>query len=179
MMQAMAWPKMVAREMLTMLLVTLGTALVFTLAAAIFNQFHQVAAEDLNVHEMSASDIGNNLQKVEISDWGVALTVPLGPGMPMMKYAVQGPDSVGLSSTAVENYGNLCSAAHNGVGALVRLPQGGWAKTRLGYLLGSMGGYDYVFEMPQTDCDNVGNAYDVAAFEGIELEGAGVLGPSE
>lgn len=178
-MQLAARPRLVVREMLAVLPVALGAAVVFTLAAAVFSQFHQVAAEDLNVHEASAVAAASNTQKITIADWGVQLVLPLGPGMPLMKYAVQGPDSVGLASTAVESYGSACSASHNGVGALVRVPQGGWANDRVGYLLGTIGGFDYVFEMPQTACGDIGNAHDAAAFEGIELEGAGVLSPAE
>ncbi|HEY2003919.1 MAG TPA: hypothetical protein VGH44_02280 [Candidatus Saccharimonadia bacterium] len=160
------------------LALSLGVALVFTVAASVFDQFHQVAAEELNAREASAMVVGNAMQRVDIKDWGVQLSLPLGTGSSLLEYAVEGSDSIGLSTAALEHYGSKCSAGQNAAGALVRLATGSaGAKLaeRQGILKGSFGGYDYVYETPASACAGVDQAADMAVQEVMIIEGYGTL----
>lgn len=157
---------------------SLGVALAFTVAASAFDQFHQVAAEDLYAQETSAVAAGNQTQLVKVKEWGVQLSLPLGEGSSLLQYAVEGPDSVGLSSAALEQYGSKCSAGRNAAGVLVRLAAGSdGAKLaeRQGVLKASLGGYDYVYETPVSSCASVGQAADVAQETDMVIEGYGAL----
>jgi len=157
---------------------SLGVVLAFTVAASAFDQFHQVAAEDLYVQEVPAVTAGNQTQLVKVKDWGVQLSLPLGESSPLLRYAVEGPDSVGLSSAALEQYGPKCSAGRNAAGVLVRLAAGSdGAKLaqRRGVLKGSFGGYDYVYETPVSSCANMGQADGVAQETDMVVEGYGAL----
>lgn len=168
-------PVGVVRDLGPVLLTALGVTLVFTLAAAVVQQFHQVSAEDLNVHEVAAVAGPNNMQMLDIKPWGVKLTLPLGSDMPLVRYASQGPDSVGLTTAGLNQYGVACSAGHNGVGALVRKAAGSGD----GHVMATIGGFDYVYQQPQSSCMNVREAAYSAAQEAIAIQGVGTLVSNE
>ena len=166
------------RSLGSVLALSLGVALVFTVAASVFDQFHGVAAEDLYAREASAVAAGDQTQRVDIKDWGVQLSLPLGTDAPLLRYAVEGTDSVGLSTVDLEKYGPKCSAGRNAAGVLVKLTTGSdsaklaWLR---GHLMGSFGGYDYVYEKPTSSCASVVQASDVAVETGMVIEGYGTL----
>ena len=168
-------PVSVVRDLGPALLVSLGVALVFTAAAAVFQQFHQVAAEDLNVHQVPAVAGPNSTQVMNIKSWGVTLTLPLGSDMPLVSYAGQGPDSVGLTTASLSQYGTACSASRNGVGAIVREPAG----SNAGHVMATIGAYDYVYQQPLSSCMDVREAAYVAAQEAMAIQGVGTLAASE
>jgi hypothetical protein len=164
------------------LVVVVGVALIFTVSASVFEQFHQVAAEDLNIHEVPAATTqAGSQQVINLQSWGVELTLPLGHGLPLMSYAVQGPDSVGLSSADVEKYGPDCAAGRNAVGALLRVQPDGVGRyltaSQRGMVMGQVGGYDYVYQLPSNSCMNLPPAANLAAQESLLIEGVGTLGP--
>jgi hypothetical protein len=97
--------------------------------------------------------------------------MPLGSDMPLLKYAGQGPDSVGLSSAGLSQWGADCSASRNGVGAIVRRPAG----SNAGHVMATLDGYDYVYTQPQSPCMKVRDADYVAAQEAMAIQGAGTL----
>ncbi len=174
-------PVTALRELVFVLAVAVGVAFMYTAAASVVSQFHQVAAEDLNVHQVPAVKGSNNTQILTFPQWGVMLTMPYGQGMGLMNYATQGPDSVGLSSADLASYKSACGANTNALGAVVRVPAGSLAsypeQTRRGFDLGTFGNYEYVFQMPQNPCMGVVPAANIAAQEGMVVEGDGVLGP--
>ncbi|HEX3081979.1 MAG TPA: hypothetical protein VHQ86_01885, partial [Candidatus Saccharimonadia bacterium] len=106
--------------------VAVSVTLVFTVAASVFEQFHQVAAEELRGKEETAVPGAGQTQVLTLKEWGVTLSVPMGPGLPAVKYVSEGPDSYGLSSADVEKAGSACSAAQNAIGTIVRVPAGTW-----------------------------------------------------
>jgi hypothetical protein len=168
------------RDLWPAVLVALTVAVAFTVAASVFEQFHQVAAEDLNGHEVPAVSVGHSTQVMDIKPWGVQLKLPLGQDQPLLSYAAQGPDSVGLSSVALAQFGPSCRASRNGAGALLRLkPAAAVQAGKFGQVLGSVGGYDYVYQLPQNPCMQIEGAANMAAQQAIAIEGAGELAPGE
>jgi hypothetical protein len=167
------------KEMGAVALVSVGVALVFTFVASVFDQFHQVAAEDLGSNEVAALAGADNTQVLRLDQWGVSLTLPLGSDMAVVKYAAEGPDSVGLSSAAVEKIASVCTASHNAVGVIVRAPAGAQLNTKQALAqgetsLGSIGGYTYMYERPDSSCEAT-RASVLASAEAIGIAGAAVL----
>jgi len=157
--------------------VSVGVVLAFTASASVFDQFHQVAAEDLRGAEVTAVAGAGQTQQLNFSDWGVVIDLPLGGGMPMVKYEAEGPDAMGLSSVAAEKYGAVCSAGQNALGVVVREPVGankGLSQLPMATSLGTVNGFSYAFEMPATPCTDTG-AGSFIADEAMAIAGAAVL----
>lgn len=164
------------------LLISLAVAFVYTATASVFDQFHQVAAEDLNLTVVSAQRDAGNTQSLVFGQWGVTLTLPYGQGMGLMQYADEGSDSMGLTSADVATYGPACTAGNDAVGAIVRVPAAQFGEyplqTRHSFELGSVAGYVYVYQLPQNSCMKIAPAANVAAQEALTIEGAGALAQS-
>jgi len=169
-----AWPK----EFMAAVAVAAVVSVAFTVAASLFDRFHQVSAEDLRTAETSAVAIGNKSQVLSFNDWGVSLTVPLGADMPQVWYTAQGSDSFGLSTTYVEKKsGAACSAGHNAVGVIVRSAAGSplsSTESQIATSLGTIGGYTYTYETPDSTCAAT-DAAEAANHEAMVIEGNGEL----
>ena len=161
------------RDLWRAAVVAVCVAFMFTVAASVFEQFHQVAAEDLNVHEVTAERSGIRSQMLFVTAWGVRLHMPIGQDQSLLTYAAEGPDSVGLSSTALDEFGTACTASRNAAGALERLAIG--QTVEKGQVLGTFDGFEYVYVQPTSPCMNVDGAANFAAQEAIAITGAGSL----
>jgi hypothetical protein len=172
--RAFAW----WRDMGPVFLVVVAVVLVFTVGESVFGQFRQVAAEDVVDHpEIAAVVNADKTQELKIAQWGVALVLPQDSGQPVFRYAVQGPDSVGLTSDQVEKIDGVCTAGHSSLGAIVRVSTGTTMSRKLsqaGTLLGTVGEYDYVYETPTGVCAAT-QASDEASSERISIAGNAVL----
>jgi hypothetical protein len=154
------------------MIVSVAVAVAFTVVASVFDDYRQVAAENLRGSEVGAVPAGN-AQVLKFDDWGVSLTVPYGVGMPQVRFAAQGPDSYGLSSSEVEKAGQACMASNNAVGVVVRVPAGtplASDQGRVPQSLGEVGQYNYVYETPVSACAATGAAAQ-AKNESMVIEG--------
>lgn len=159
-------------------LVSVGVAVVFTVAASVFDQFHQVAAEDVGGNEVAAVVGSDHTQVLKVDQWGITLTLPLGSDMSTIKYATQGPDSIGLTSEGVEKIDSVCTAEANAVGVVVREPAGAHSSNspvQGQASLGTIGNYEYTYERPDSACEAT-QASEFASQESIGIAGAAVLG---
>jgi hypothetical protein len=153
-----------------------------TLAGSVFDHVHQVDAEALRSNDVTAVAQGEQ-QLVAIPDWGVQLTLPLSPGLSLMRYAAQSPMSVGLSTADLAALGEDCRAGRDGLGALLRLPAGSYA-TYAGrdvsmHFIAQVGGYDFAYQTPHNACSSLPGASEIINREMIMLSGAwGTLEPT-
>ena len=174
--------KLVAvRSLVPVLFVAIGVALAFTVAAAAFERFHQVSADDVRIPAVEAVADGNGSQVLTIGSWNVQLVLPLGEDMPLVNYAGKGSDSVGLSSAALSGLDAKCSAQANALGSILRLsagsfahyPSGGQAKV----FLANVGGSDFVYQMPLGTCTGGEVASGLVAQAEAAIQGVGVIRP--
>lgn len=146
------------RELWPALLIALTVALFSTLAGSIFDKVHNVDAEEIASGETAAAPGPDDTQLVTAADWGVRFTAPLAPELPTLKYTTRAGDTIGLSSADLEKQGPACIASRGGLGALLRFPAGGFAKTANGdpskYFIAKINGYDYAYQKPQNACSD-------------------------
>jgi hypothetical protein len=170
------WPAWL-KDLGSVALISTGVAIVFTVTASVFEQFHQVAAEDLGSNEIAAVAVGDHTQVLKFSQWGVSLSMPMGNDMATVKYTTEGPDSVGLTSAGVEKIDKVCTAGQNSVGAIVRRRAGAQLPAPVpgDTTLGTIGGYVYTYETPQSVCAAT-KAWVLANSEAMGIAGTAVLG---
>jgi hypothetical protein len=146
-----------ARSLGPIFLVAIGVAFASTLAGSIFDHAHQVDAEEISgAREYPASPGPNGTQVLGVTTWNVRLTLPLAHEMPMLSYYPQSTGSMGLTSADLSALSPACSAAHNGLGSLVRFQAGSYIDAihnngTYSYIA-TIGGYDYAYLAPQGDC---------------------------
>lgn len=147
----------VVREFSSVLMVAVGVTLVGTLIGAVADHVHQVDAEAMPVAETKAVP-GVGSQVLAIHEWGVQLVLPLAEELPLVSYVSQSSESVGLSSADLSALGADCRASRNGLGTLLRLPQGSYAayasRDASAHFVGALGQYDYAYQTPHNACAN-------------------------
>lgn len=167
------------RDLVPVLIVAIGVALAFTVAAAAYTRFHQVAAEDVAMPVVSAAQAGNGTQVLTLKDWNVELRLPLGADMPLVTSAGMNTDSVGLSSGPLAGLDRKCSAQANALGSILRLPAGSFAHYPSGgqtkVFLANVAGSDYVYQLPSGTCAAGEVAASMVTQAEAAISGVGVI----
>ena len=165
-----------ARELGSIFMVAVGVALASTLAGSVLDHVHQIDAEALTGAEATATPTGAGYQELALKDWGMQLTMPLGPDMPAMTYTTRPGNTVGVSTADLAPLGPDCIASRNGLGVLLRSPVGTYANGKHGstiqYYIAQIGSYEYTYEMPQNDCTDSGSGTQIVNRETSILIGS-------
>ncbi len=146
------------RTLVPVLVIAVAVTLFGTLAGSVFDHVHKVDAEELTAGETSATPGPDGSQAVIMADWGVQFTAPLAAELPTLKYTTRNGDAIGFSSADLEQHGAACIAGRNGLGALLRFPAGGFAKSVNAdfpkIFVATINGYDYAYQKPQNACSD-------------------------
>jgi|SRR6185369_12033473 len=144
------------RELWPIFLVAVGVALASTLAGSVLDRVHRIDAEELTAAVATAVQGPDNTQVIDFKDWGVRLTAPLGADLSSVQYTTRSGDAVGVSSTTLAPLGANCLASRNALGVFRRAPLGSYASSKHGgsieYFAGSVGQYEYTYQLPQNAC---------------------------
>ncbi|HEY6736430.1 MAG TPA: hypothetical protein VI322_01810 [Candidatus Saccharimonadia bacterium] len=136
--------------------VAVAVALLGTVTGYVWDHVHKVVAEEQVSHGTPATDLHNGSQLLAINGWGVQAALPLAAELPLVSYAMQSADVVGLSAADLAKLGAACQAGNNALGTITRYPAGTYVpsgKVTLGAnVVATVGQYDFVYQFPQNDC---------------------------
>ncbi|HUD10909.1 MAG TPA: hypothetical protein VMS08_00740 [Candidatus Saccharimonadia bacterium] len=146
------------RDLWLVFLVAIAVVVVSTIAGSAVNRFRAADADVVASSVVSAKPSVAGSQVLAVKNWGIQVTLPLNQYLPLVNYASTGTGTIGLSAADLMKLGTACQASQNGLGTLIRLPGGTFGKSQSGSSLqmyvATLGGYDYVYQMPQGDCSD-------------------------
>lgn len=163
--------------------IAVAVALLGTATGFAWDRVHRVVAEEQVSHGTPAVVKSADIQQLSIGDWGVSVDLPLAAEMPLLSYAVQSADVIGLSSADLEKFGPDCRAGRNALGTVSRYQVGSYGKSvpasAGSNVVASIGAFDYVYQFPQTACADQPGAMTVINREmTVVLEALGNLAPA-
>lgn len=166
-----------------LLFVAVAVVLAGTVTGAYFDHVHKVAADEVSIAAVQAVASGN-VQTLTIGQWGVQVAVPFAAEMPLLSYANESAQSVGLSSADLEKLGPQCGASKNALGALTRNAAGSYGSTVKAdagsNLVATIGEYEYVYKFPQGSCsDTEAGRIIINREESVLLEALSTLAPAK
>ena len=168
------------RGLLPVLGIAVGVAVLGTATGFAWDHVHKVAADEI-IDRGTPAEVGpDGTQVLKLPAWGVAATLPLVSELPLVSFAPEAGDTVGLSSADLMKLGVECQPARNALGSITRYPTGAYGttvKARVGAnVVSTVDAFDYVYQFPQTACaDKDAGVTTVNRETAIVLEALGSL----